>query len=142
VDRYELEARLRRIVESVQALRRKQGLPYETFTGERDTRLAAERDLQIAIEAAMEVGADLVSKHFPKVPATNRQIFRYMGECGILPLEFAERLGPMAGMRNFLVHVYLEVDPRTVYAVLQGNLDDLEEYVVLVSAFIEQHEID
>jgi uncharacterized protein YutE (UPF0331/DUF86 family) len=141
-----LDARLRRIVESVQALRLKRALAYDAFARDRDTLLAAERGLQLAIGAALEVGADLVAKHFPKMPASNRQIFCYMGECGILPPEFARRISPMAGMRNVLVHVYLQVDPRKLYDVLRTSLDDVDEYVVrvssFISSFIERHEAE
>jgi len=62
-----------------------------------------------------------------------------MGDAGILPPDFAARIAPMGGFRNVLVHMYLVVDPRKVYDFVQHNLDDLEQYVVHVSRFLEEH---
>jgi uncharacterized protein YutE (UPF0331/DUF86 family) len=33
-----------------------------------------------------------------------------LGKIGVLPRELAERLAPIAGFRNILVHEYLEID--------------------------------
>jgi len=33
-----------------------------------------------------------------------------MGELGVLPVDFARHLAPLAGFRNILVHEYLEVE--------------------------------
>ncbi len=139
MDRYEIEARLRRILESLARLRQKQALTFEQLTSDRDKLLAAERDLQVAIEAAIDVGSDLLAKHWPKVAGGYRQILAQMGEAGILPRDSADRIAPMGGFRNILVHMYLEVDPRKVYDVIQHGLDDLEEFVCHVSRFVSEH---
>lgn len=33
-----------------------------------------------------------------------------------------------AGLRNLLVHLYLEVDPARLYEILRQDLDELERY--------------
>lgn len=139
MDQAEIEARLRRILESVSRLGVKQSLSYAELTGDSDKYLAAERDLQVAIEAAIDVGSDLLAKHSFKAAGSYREVFRLMGEAGIVPRDFAGRVAPMGGFRNVLVHMYLDVDPHKVYRIIQQNLKDLEEYVQHVSRFVAEH---
>ena len=136
MDQAEIEARLRRILESVARLRAKRHLSYDELVGDADKLLAAERDLQVAIEAAVDVGSDLLAKHSFKAAGGYREVFRLMGDAEILPRDFAERIAPMGGFRNVLVHMYLEVDPRKVYNIIQDNLDDLETFVQIVSDYV------
>ncbi len=44
--------------------------------------------------------------------------------------------------RDVLVHMYLEVDPRKVYEILQSHLGDLELYVEYVSRFVTEQGAD
>jgi len=54
-----------------------------------------------------------------------------LGELGVLPADFAERLAPIAGFRNILVHEYLTVNWDEVYGNLQ-RLDDLYQFAEYV----------
>ena len=138
MDQSEIEARLRRIIESVARVRAKRPLSYEELVGDSDKYLATERDLQVAIEAAIDVGSDLLAKHSFRAAGGYREVFRLMGDAGILPRDFAARIAPMGGFRNVLVHVYLEVDSRKVYQIIQHDVDDLETFAQLVSAYIDR----
>jgi hypothetical protein len=60
--------------------------------------------------------------------------FRLPGVFGAaLDAELAERLGDAAGMRNILVHGYLDVDDEAVWGAL-ARLDDLRQF----AAFAQQ----
>jgi len=54
-----------------------------------------------------------------------------MGELGVLPVDFSQRLAPIAGFRNILVHEYISVDWDQVYENLQ-RLEDLDRFRELV----------
>jgi uncharacterized protein YutE (UPF0331/DUF86 family) len=138
VDEHEIEARLRRILACVAALKRKQALSYDEFVGTHDALSAVEYDLQVAIQAAIDVGLHLLADAPVPVATSYRDVFRLLGDAGILPRDFAARLMPMAGFRNVLVHLYMEVDTRKVYDVLQGNLGDLERYVEVVRRYVAE----
>ena len=47
-----------------------------------------------------------------------------LGEIGVLPTDFARRLAPLAGLRNALLHEYVNVDWNKVHQSLK-QLDDL-----------------
>ena len=42
--------------------------------------------------------------------------------------ELAGQMDAWAGLRNVLVHLYLEVDRRRLYEILQSELDQLERF--------------
>jgi uncharacterized protein YutE (UPF0331/DUF86 family) len=45
-----------------------------------------------------------------------------------LPRELVQRLRPLAGFRNLLVHNYLAVDPARVHEVLTSRLSELRQF--------------
>jgi uncharacterized protein YutE (UPF0331/DUF86 family) len=51
-----------------------------------------------------------------------------MGEHGLLPKEFAEKLAPVVGLRNIVVHRYEHLDKQTFIELLRKNIDDFVHY--------------
>jgi uncharacterized protein YutE (UPF0331/DUF86 family) len=91
-----------------------------------------EHTLQLAIQAALDVGSHLVSDQRLGEPETSRDVFRLLARAGILPAELAVRLERMAGFRNVVVHVYQEVDLRIVRDVVENHLGDLLDFATAV----------
>jgi len=56
---------------------------------------------------------------------------------GVIDAELAGRLRSSAGLRNILVHAYLDVDPEILWESL-GKLDDLERFATGVEAFLQE----
>jgi uncharacterized protein YutE (UPF0331/DUF86 family) len=59
-----------------------------------------------------------------------------LGKVGVLPRELAERLAPIVGFRNILVHEYLEIDWDEVLRHLQ-RLGDLYNFVDHVKRWLK-----
>jgi uncharacterized protein YutE (UPF0331/DUF86 family) len=87
-----------------------------------------EHTLQLAIQAALDVGSHLVSDERLGEPETSRDIFRLLGRAGVVAPALAERLERMAGFRNVVVHLYQEVDLDIVRDVVENHLGDLLEF--------------
>lgn len=90
---------------------------------------AIERYLQLAAEAVLDVCDMVIVKDGLKRPEEYRQAIIILGESGVLPVAFAERLAPLAGFRNILVHEYAEVDLAQVHRHLRQDLPDLDRFV-------------
>jgi uncharacterized protein YutE (UPF0331/DUF86 family) len=84
-----------------------------------------EHTLQLAIQAALDVGSHIVSDERLGEPDTNRDVFRLLERAGIVPAELGARLEQMAGFRNVIVHLYQDVDLGIVRDVLENHLGDL-----------------
>jgi uncharacterized protein YutE (UPF0331/DUF86 family) len=124
------------IANSVNALKALQPLTYDEFAREHILVGSAERDFQVAIRAALDIGAHLLAELSVDVPKDYKDIFLKLAEVGILPLDFVPRLVGMAKFRNVLVHLYLEVDLSKLYHYLQQDLDDLELFARYVSEYL------
>lgn len=71
-------------------------------------------------------------------PGTYREAFETLAEKGVLPGPLAERMAGWAGLRNILVHLYLEVDHERLYEILQNELDDLESFARSMTALLDE----
>lgn len=88
-----------------------------------------EHTLQIAIQAAIDVAAHVVSDERLGEPATLREHFDLLARAGWISPALVEALHDMAGFRNVLVHGYEEVDLAIVRDVVEHHLEDLLAFV-------------
>lgn len=85
--------------------------------------------LQLAMQAALDVGSQVVSNERLGEPETNRELFELLGRHGFIAATLIPPMTAMAGMRNILVHAYQEVDNAVLRDVIEHHLDDLLRYV-------------
>ncbi|AKB41151.1 MULTISPECIES: type VII toxin-antitoxin system HepT family RNase toxin [Methanosarcina] len=105
-----------------------------------EKRSAVERNFQLAIESAIDIGEIIISEEGLERPVDYRSVFLVLGRNSILPRDFAERLAPAAGFRNVLVHMYEEVDLGIMKEFLTERLGDFEEFAGYVLEYIEKKE--
>ena len=91
-----------------------------------------EHTLEIAIQAALDVAAHIVSDERLGEPRANRELFDLLERHGWIAAPLASSLRSMVGVRNVLVHGYNEVDLAIVRDVLTHHLVDLELFVETV----------
>jgi len=59
-------------------------------------------------------------------------------EHGVLPTDFAERFTGIAGFRNVLTELYVDVDPVKVYEHLQRDPDDIRFFARCIVEYLER----
>jgi uncharacterized protein YutE (UPF0331/DUF86 family) len=91
-----------------------------------------EHTLQLAIQAALDVGSHIVSDERLGEPETSRDVFRLLARAGFLPPNILGRLEQMAGFRNVVVHLYQDVDLGIVRDVVENRLGDLLDFVTAI----------
>ena len=94
-----------------------------------DIKDIAERNLQVAIEACLDIAKIIISISDLPEPKDNKGVFTVLAEAEILSKKNLEFLLPMAGTRNVLVHGYDKVEDRIVYDVIKRHLDDFAAYL-------------
>ena len=133
--------RLSVIADSVSALKKLQKLTYDEFSTDHILYTSAERDFQVAIQAALDIASMILADVDVDLPDTYSDLFVKLSEVGVLPYDYANKLSGMARFHNVLVHLYLEVDLLRVYEYLQKSLDDLEKYAQYVSIYMTSHKV-
>lgn len=127
VDADHAEARIERLEELIERLGAVRKRGEETYLGDAELRAMTERWLEIAIQVCIDLGTQIVMEQSAPAPSSYTDIFKILGQKGLLPEELAGRLGAAARQRNLLVHLYMEVDDRAVFASL-AFLDDLRQF--------------
>ena len=137
VDRYVVQARIAKIREYVALLRRiRRQADEQRFIKDPLIYGNAERYLQLAIQAVLDVSNHIVADMRLNVPADSKELFDLLARHHVLPLSLSKKLVSMAGFRNVLVHEYLEIDRGRVYRALREELGDFERFVKAVSKLL------
>ena len=90
----------------------------------------------VAIESCIDMCNHVISRNGFRAPEDYGDTFRVMNEEGALELDFSDDLVNMAKFRNRLVHIYLEVENKQVYEILQDRLNDFKKFVDSISNFL------
>ncbi len=84
----------------------------------------------------LDIGTHIIADQGLATPASYEQVVPELGRAGIVPAELVERMAGIAGLRNILVHDYLDVDHGRLYDDLTSGLVDFEDFATSVTAFM------
>ncbi len=118
-------------------LRAYAGLPEPEFTENAERVRAARYSLIVAVEAAAAICNHIATRH-GQVPDSYPGCFEALVTLGVADAALGARLASMARLRNILVHGYARVDDRRLHAILTENLDDLEAFLSVVAAHMQE----
>lgn len=138
VDRDVFVARIQKLEQAISDLRRLRSNSRETYLQSHELQTLAERWLQLAAECCIDLANHVIADRGWGQPSTYREAFATLAERGVLPGALAERMEGWAGLRNILVHLYLDVDHERVYDVVQDELGDLEGFGRAMTELLEE----
>ncbi|MGB9706927.1 MAG: type VII toxin-antitoxin system HepT family RNase toxin [Microgenomates group bacterium] len=123
-----INARLEVLKEYVEILRSLKGVTGRELKKNLDKRAKAERFLQLAIEACVDIAELVISDQRLPTPKTSKEAIETLGRQGILDKEFAFQFAPAVGLRNILIHDYLKIDYDQVAEKINNRLGDFEKF--------------
>lgn len=129
--------RLREIGRRVSALRELRRQTPEAFVRDLALQAQAERHLQLALQSTIDIALHIVAEDTDRTPEDYGSVFLLLAEQHIIPADLADRLRLATGLRNLLVHAYLDIDPTRVWAHLE-RLDDLETFAVAAQDHLDR----
>ena len=135
LDRALVRRKLATIARNLADLAAIEGLTLEEYRRDRFRQKGAERLLQEAVEAAVDVDLHLLSAAGQATPSDYYESFMAAGRAGLIPDDLARQLAPSAGLRNRLVHEYDAIDDAIVLAAVRFARQEFAAFV----AAIEQH---
>jgi uncharacterized protein YutE (UPF0331/DUF86 family) len=101
----------------------------ELWTVEHGLQLCAQNALDSATHIAASAGRD-VPDYASALDA--------LAAIGVLDPVFSARFRPIAGLRNLLVHGYIEVDIPRVHQLLNQRLDDFAEFAAKITSYLDR----
>ena len=133
-----LRAKLRQIRELLDDLRELGHLDVTRLRTDRPATLAAERVLTLVVDLAFAINSHVVVAVLQRAPDTYAESFLLAAEAKMIGSELAEALLPSAGMRNVLVHNYLDVDYQKVATAIPLAIEQYGEYVRHVARWLQE----
>jgi uncharacterized protein YutE (UPF0331/DUF86 family) len=125
VDRTILASKIASVRDAVARIRAVLPADIEAFVSDRTTREVVVLNLFVALQECMSLAAHWLADEGADVPQTYGDMFRRLGERGVIPGELAVRLAAASGLRNLVAHQYGILDSRRVFTLASERLDDL-----------------
>lgn len=137
VDREVFAQRLGVVEQLLRDLRRLATVPSETYLTDRGLQAQSERWLHLAGKACLDLANHLIADQGWRAPSTYREAFDILREQGVIDADLARRMAGWAGLRNLLVHLYLQVDHARLYEILTNDLDEIEDFAAALIRFLD-----
>lgn len=90
------------------------------------------------MNSAVGINVHVVTARRGVPPATYRESFLAAGEVGLIDPTLAQALAPTAGLRNILVHDYLEADANLIEQAVAVAPEQFAEYIRQVSGYLRR----
>jgi uncharacterized protein YutE (UPF0331/DUF86 family) len=136
VDAAVIRRKLGHIADALSALGPLTRLKLDEYRKRLYERKAAERLLQEAIEAALDINAHIIAEHGAALPEDYYGGFIALGRLEVVPEDFARELAPSAGLRNRLVHEYETIDDAKVFESIGTMLELYPRYIEAIESFL------
>jgi uncharacterized protein YutE (UPF0331/DUF86 family) len=121
-------AKLSRLDEYLGYLHELRKYPERTFVADYRIHGLAERYLQLSIEILIDVARQMLIQLDMERPENNYEAFELLREHKVISAALLNKLRPMTGFRNILVHDYMKIDRKLVYRALKKDLKDITSF--------------
>lgn len=97
----------------------------------------AERLLQLIVDATIDINQHFI-RELNLTPSEDFQgTFYTLGENNILLPDFAQKIAPVVGLRNRIVHRYEKLDKTLFITSLRKNYEDFKFYLKYINNFLK-----
>ncbi len=124
-----IEAKIAVVQERTRRLSSFQKLSFEDYLGDPTVKDAVERNIEVAIQACIDISRIIIKNEKLREPEDNKGVFVVLFENSIISKESLKFLIPMAGTRNVLVHGYEKIDDSIIFGVLKKHLSDFYTFL-------------
>jgi len=125
VDKTLLASKVASVRDAVARIRSVLPEAHDVFVADRTTREVVVLNLFVALQECVSLAAHWLADEGLDIPQTYGELFRRLGEHGIIPADLALRLAAASGLRNLVAHQYGVLDWKRVHAIASERLDDL-----------------
>jgi uncharacterized protein YutE (UPF0331/DUF86 family) len=128
VDRAILAAKIAAVRDAVERIRTVLPADVDAFVSDRTTREVVVLNLFVALQECVSLAAHWLADEGATVPASYGEMFRRLGEQGVIANDLALRLAAASGLRNLVAHQYGVLDWRRIHAAASERLADLLDF--------------
>jgi len=133
-----IKTKMRNIQEYLMEIEPVLSLPKDQVVSNIEKLWALERVFQLIVDAILDINIHFIRELELGSPDDLKSTFVILGEGKIIPMDFAQKISPVVGLRNILVHGYEKVDRKLFIESFQKNRQDFDEYLLLVNSFLDK----
>lgn len=127
------------IIDNLDKLNALKAETYENFISDFRNIDSTLHRLQTSIQALLDIGSYIIASLGLRTPNTNSEIIEILSEAGYISKDKVETYIKMSQFRNRIVHLYNQIDTKTLYEILMNELDDIKEFYINLLKIIEKH---
>ena len=102
----------------------------------------AERLVQLIVDGMIDINQHFIRELNLDISEDLQGTFAIMGQNNILPKEFAEKIAPVVGVRNILVHQYEKLDKEMFIKNLRKHFPDFQKYQDCIIKYLNTKPLD
>jgi len=97
---------------------------------------AAIRQLQVSIEAMLDISHHIISRKHLGTPKTYLETIKILTQAGIIPQQQLSTLIKMVKFRNRAVHLYDKMSGEEIHNIIQHHLTDFDNFINAIVQYI------
>lgn len=136
-----INRKLKSLMKNLDALKNFETVTLEDYLNNYEMQLAAERSLELIIQASLDITRYLLKRIHQVNPKKNAEVFLVAGQYGLLTPELGVLLSEFGKFRNVLVHLYEDLDPNKVFSTIRETLAIYPSYARQITEYIDSLEI-
>jgi uncharacterized protein YutE (UPF0331/DUF86 family) len=140
IDINSVHRRLDLILDYLNEIKPLASISLDEFLHNRYLLRAAERLLEITIQAAIDINNHLLKELSKTSKQSNADVFLELSRLGAITPALAQLLSESGKFRNRLAHQYDDVDPEIVFSAINEVLEQYPLYVEQVENFMDSLE--
>jgi uncharacterized protein YutE (UPF0331/DUF86 family) len=113
---------------------------FKDYVSDFYLKFSGERLIQLIVECASDINNHVVLELKQRPPEDYASSFIRAAEVGLISRELADLLKGSGGMRNIIVHEYIEIDDKKVFDVLPKAISGFKKYIKQVDRFLDKVE--
>ncbi|MDF1538803.1 MAG: DUF86 domain-containing protein [Candidatus Thorarchaeota archaeon] len=137
VDPHVVKLRLDMILSHIEELKEVSQNAEDSFLSNSILRRATERSLQLIAQAIIDICTHIVAHNHWGAPQTYSDTVREVSNRGMIEKGLSSRLVELVKLRNVIVHLYLEIDPKIVYRSAVLAVTDAKLFIESMNKLFE-----
>lgn len=106
---------------------------------ENDVNLSAlERYFQLTVDSILGANNHIIKETDLKLADDLQSTFYILADGGVLPKEFSQRIAPVVGLRNILIHQYEKIDNKKFLEDFRKYNNDFDEYFKHITSYLDK----
>lgn len=102
--------------------------------------LVAERVLTAVVDLAAAINTHVAAVELNEAPHDLKASFRLASQAGLIDKKLADQLAPSTGMRNVLIHAYMDLDIDRFIEAIPIAIEQYGRYVEQVARWLLEHQ--